>query len=101
MLLSFMFSIGVPVTASNFNNLTLLDLATNSAQHMWILPDLYRVIENHDPKFCHPEIAHSRLIRLWSFQQEEELLEQMNVWCNNIEVAEGKGLAFWLCNTKD
>ncbi|KAK2488323.1 hypothetical protein H9L39_02250, partial [Fusarium oxysporum f. sp. albedinis] len=83
MILSYMFDIGVPVTA-------FLDISRDRSDYLWLIPRLYGLITDRDPSFCATESGHKRTIDLTS-TATKEWLQRMNVWAEYPEISAAVG----------
>ncbi|KAG5654806.1 hypothetical protein KAF25_006901 [Fusarium avenaceum] len=90
MILSYMFDIGVPVTACNFSQSTVLDISRNDIDYLWVIPRLYGLITDRDPAFCATESGHKQAIDLAS-TATKKWLQRMNVWAEYPEISAAVG----------
>ncbi|EKJ73473.1 hypothetical protein FPSE_06348 [Fusarium pseudograminearum CS3096] len=88
MLLSYMANIGVPVTASNFEQRTVLDICVDPGR-LRILPWFYSLITTLDPSFYANEIAHGNRMCLGYI--DEYWFESMNIWTEHTDITEAFG----------
>ncbi|KAL5617847.1 hypothetical protein FOVSG1_000069 [Fusarium oxysporum f. sp. vasinfectum] len=90
MILSYMFDIGVPVTACNFSQSTVLDISRDRSDYLWAIPRLYGLITDRDPTFCATESGHNQTIDLAS-TATKAWLQRMNVWAEYPEISAAFG----------
>ncbi|KAH7219701.1 hypothetical protein DER44DRAFT_626941, partial [Fusarium oxysporum] len=86
MILSYMFDIGVPVTACNFSQSTVLDISRDRIDYLWAIPRLYGLITDRDPTFRATESGHNQTIDLAS-TATKAWLQRMNVWAEYPEIS--------------
>ncbi|RKK93509.1 hypothetical protein BFJ71_g9587 [Fusarium oxysporum] len=87
-LLSYMFHAGVPITASNFYEQTILRYLW-SPYSLATLPPLYNFIAAFDTFFCVEDIAHSEVMSLNVGSVSET--DSLRVWGQYPEIAEAFG----------
>ncbi|KAF4454602.1 hypothetical protein F53441_2898 [Fusarium austroafricanum] len=77
-LLSYMLDIGVPVSASNFNQRHILDIATEN-YNLWMLPRLYGLVE-HDHGFDPTDLAHTQRLRIIWFPDDRQWIKPLDTF---------------------
>ncbi|KAJ9416602.1 hypothetical protein QL093DRAFT_2593264, partial [Fusarium oxysporum] len=85
-LLSYMFDTGVPITASNFHQRTILDSFCES-YYVTELPLLYKFIARLDTALCVEDIAHGET----EYPKGMSKFESLQVWGDHPDIAEAFG----------
>ncbi|EXK26691.1 hypothetical protein FOXG_15819 [Fusarium oxysporum f. sp. lycopersici 4287] len=93
-MLTYLADIGVPITASNFNQSNLLTLSIKSFRNLWVLPSLYKLVMNRDSNFYHSELAHNGPLtaNLW-FENGGKWARQLDTLCEYPEICEDIGFS--------
>ncbi|EXM20578.1 hypothetical protein FOTG_11459 [Fusarium oxysporum f. sp. vasinfectum 25433] len=93
-MLTYLADIGVPITASNFNQSNLLTLSIKSFRNLWVLPSLHKLVMNRDSNFYHAELAHNGPLtaNIW-FENGGKWARQLDTLCEYPEICEDIGFS--------